>query len=315
MDDVFEYDDSRFPNMHRELRESRKLDRAMDEGDVDEVRKLVEEDPTLLETPHAGFLPIHTAAFQENDPAMIEVLLSLGSDVNARDELGKTPLHIASQQGNVENAVALISNGASIDALDDERFSPLLTACSFADDRTEQMVDLLIRHGAIMDLQCAIVLRNTRQIREFMAIGPEVIRQCPRREYLFHDLATAVKLHCSEVDPEDKDAHATAAVLAEYRPVFEWLKESGCDINEPQAPPPILCGALGSSATDIRLVMLLIELGADVNVACECFGTYGNAVSLARCLGREDIARLLVEHGAEDRPGEAHDFFRHFPEC
>jgi hypothetical protein len=119
-----------------------------------------------------------------------------------------------------------------------------------------------------MDFQCAIVLRKTDAIREFMAVGPEVIQQCPRREYLFLDLVTAVQLRCGEVDPENKDAQARGAVFEEYRPVFQWLIECGCDINDPKARPPILCLVIGSWGTDIRLVMLLIELGADVNVEC-----------------------------------------------
>lgn len=48
---------------------------------------------------------------------MVELLLNLGSDVNAKNTVSLTPLHKASSRGNIEVIRLLITNGANIQAL------------------------------------------------------------------------------------------------------------------------------------------------------------------------------------------------------
>mmetsp|Transcript_27649 Transcript_27649/g.87653 ORF Transcript_27649/g.87653 Transcript_27649/m.87653 type:complete len:714 (-) Transcript_27649:107-2248(-) len=56
---------------------------------------------------------------------IIDGLLQKGSDVNARDEQGRTALHFAAYAGNLGGIEALLGAGADVDALSDDLDSPL----------------------------------------------------------------------------------------------------------------------------------------------------------------------------------------------
>ena len=66
------------------------------------------------------------------------------SDVNWKDQNGKTPLHYAACKGHKEIAELLIANGADVNAKDDKGRTPLDRAIKY--QRTET-VDLLRKHG------------------------------------------------------------------------------------------------------------------------------------------------------------------------
>lgn len=86
--------------------------------------------------------------------AKVNILAYLGDDsigaeinVNIKDYLGKTPLHVAASRGNVKTILTLIRNGARIDAYDDEGNSPLMEALR---GKHENVVRLLIKKGAMV---------------------------------------------------------------------------------------------------------------------------------------------------------------------
>jgi ankyrin repeat protein len=50
----------------------------------------------------------------------VQALLSAGADVNASDNLGRTPLMIAALTSKIDNLKILLSNGANVFAQDKE---------------------------------------------------------------------------------------------------------------------------------------------------------------------------------------------------
>jgi ankyrin repeat protein len=64
-------------------------------------------------------------ALGAGDTNVAAVLLSHGADVNARDGEGKTPLHFASQQGQLQAVEWLLKNGADVNAKDNKGVTPL----------------------------------------------------------------------------------------------------------------------------------------------------------------------------------------------
>ena len=89
---------------------------------------------------------LHAAA-QEGDLDEVRRLVSEGEDVNAFDELGKTPLHYAVDREHVEVARYLLEQGADVNAhhepsLGNTPLSEVAATCSYT------MAKLLVEAGA-----------------------------------------------------------------------------------------------------------------------------------------------------------------------
>ena len=68
--------------------------------------------------------PLHFAA-GFNRVEVVEFLLSMGADVQAKDKGGLVPLHNACSYGHLEVVVSLVTNGANVNAPDLWKFTPL----------------------------------------------------------------------------------------------------------------------------------------------------------------------------------------------
>jgi len=86
------------------------------------------------------------SATANNDIDGVKFFSKAGSSViNQRNKGGATSLHIACREGNLEIAKILIENGANVNLVDNEGWSPLMRA-SLAGN--EDLVDLLLKNGA-----------------------------------------------------------------------------------------------------------------------------------------------------------------------
>jgi ankyrin repeat protein len=84
----------------------------------------------------------------KDDPRVVQYLLSVGFDPNARGYEGSTPLHHAARAGYPRKVAALLEAGAKIDVLD-EVGSPLQTGWSVAPRVTDKdVLDLLKNYDA-----------------------------------------------------------------------------------------------------------------------------------------------------------------------
>ena len=96
-----------------------------------------------------GRTPLHIAA-EEGHKEIAELLIAAGADVNAKDSVGFTPLHEAAFYGQNEIAELLIAKGADVNAKDDSQSShyvgtPLNCA---AWEGHKEIAELLIAAGA-----------------------------------------------------------------------------------------------------------------------------------------------------------------------
>ncbi len=92
---------------------------------------------------------LHRACdLSKDDPRVVQYLLSVGFDPNARGYEGSTPLHRAARRGYPRKVAALLEAGAKIDMLD-EVGSPLQTGFSSDPRVTNQdVLDLLKNYDA-----------------------------------------------------------------------------------------------------------------------------------------------------------------------
>ncbi|KAF4626981.1 hypothetical protein G7Y89_g11176 [Cudoniella acicularis] len=84
-----------------------------------------------------------------NENAILLLLMSK-ANVNAKTFDGKTPLHLASINGNGSLAQVLIENGAEVDAIDQRRWTALHHAVW---NKSMPVVLVLLRHGASTNLK------------------------------------------------------------------------------------------------------------------------------------------------------------------
>ena len=148
-------------------------------GNHDEVAKILENDPEILNSFSAdGFTalglasffghlhlvkllldkganpniasnnqfkvaPIHSACAISN-LEITELLIQHGADVNAKQMQGVTPLHSAVHNGQTKLSKLLIDNGAEINAKTDNGETPLFMA---KEKNFQETAELLINHG------------------------------------------------------------------------------------------------------------------------------------------------------------------------
>ena len=107
---------------------------------VEPVAEAAQLEPPTAKVPD---ISISEAAMNENIEA-VKQHIAAGTDVNARDNAGSTPLHQAAINGHKEIAELLIANGADVNAKTDAGVTPLDDAIGRKHSET---IDLLRKHG------------------------------------------------------------------------------------------------------------------------------------------------------------------------
>lgn len=91
-----------------------------------------------------GRTPLHWAAI-DGQVDVAELLIARGADVYAKSYAGSTPLHHAASSGDAEVAELLIEKGADVNAKNNRGHTPLHWA---ANEGYAEMAQLLIAEGA-----------------------------------------------------------------------------------------------------------------------------------------------------------------------
>ena len=90
--------------------------------------------------------PLHVAAWQS--PDVIPILITHGADVHAQDFRGWTALHHAAEQGHLNGVKSLVTKGANVHTADNYGSRPL--HCAACEGHTD-IVEMLIARGAMVN--------------------------------------------------------------------------------------------------------------------------------------------------------------------
>jgi uncharacterized protein len=165
-----------------------RLKAAVQSGVLDELARLLDEQPELADAQIAGRrggwrTPLHLVTdwpgYFPNGPAAVRLLIEAGADPSAPSDDGpsETPLHWAASSDDVEVAAALIDGGADLDALGGSIAGggPLANAVGYG---CWHVARLLVARGARVDsLWHAAALGMHERVLEILAADPPPTQQ------------------------------------------------------------------------------------------------------------------------------------------
>ena len=210
-----------------------------------------------------------------NHLEIVKLLLDRGANVEARIKPGlETPLHKAAMKGHLEVARLLLDAGAYIDDRDMTDQTPLHKAVM---EGHQDMVELLLDNGAFWQ-------------HRHLGLGLIGLAMSKNQGEM-------VKFLINKGLP-NSPVHV-AAFFGDIDEVKSYL-DGGGDINEysPNGFMLLLC-AINGGRTEVA--ELLIKKGANTNQICSAGGT---ALGFAAWKRRTEIARMLLDNGAEATNGD-----------
>ena len=146
----------------------------------------------------------------------LEVLLSLGANVNETDDEGRTPLHFAAGFGHVETVSRLLSAGATVNPTDASHITPLWYAAAEGDPA---VVECLL--GAGGNITMASDKGATPLFMAAHSGYAEVVKL-----FLGHPLCTSVLNRADSLG----FSPLSAAALRGYLPVVKLLVRAGASL-------------------------------------------------------------------------------------
>lgn len=133
------------------------------------VEQALQENPDCINLGNEyGDTALHMAVHQGKMNA-VELLLKSGADVNARGDHEETPLQVALKDDRAELVRLLLKNGADPNNLNVFGNRPL----SYV--RDSETFDLLVEHGAKVDLPIVMLKGDFEQVRRMLAEDPHLV--------------------------------------------------------------------------------------------------------------------------------------------
>lgn len=169
--------------------------------------------------------------------------LSARYNTNARDPMGRTPLHLAARDGDDQSVAELLSEGARLDLRDNNGYTPLHLA---AGNGHAQAVRILVSHGA-----------------DSLAKTPYGVTPLMSAAEHSHDDVLAILINESKRRPSAKDL-AAPLIRASAIATVRLLISEGADVNYcEQDGRSLLHKAL--MRHDMGMARMLISQGANAN--------------------------------------------------
>lgn len=239
-------------------------------GHIDQVQLLISSGFDVNAKDKLNQTPLHWAAIT-GKRKVAELLLTKGADVNAKHRAGDTALHVAASRGHKGMAQLFIAKGADVNSKNNDGQTPVVAAMA---QNRRNIIELLVARGAdISNIHLAAYLGDADKVKSFLDEG-------------------------ADVNEESESGYTPLhyAAMENSKDVAELLLAKGAGVNAKNkygATP--LHEAVRKGYKD--LAELLIASGADVNARDSSGVT--TPLNYAAYLGHKDIAELLITKGAD----------------
>jgi ankyrin repeat protein len=222
------------------------------------------------------------------------------SDVNAPDERGRTPLHVAAREGSLERAQLLLKkNRANPNARDMVEQTPLHAAARFG--QTE-VAELLLRSGA--DLEAKDMFGKTAMDLATKADHRETVELLRRQQEADAEQARAGGRQRAVIRAVDALGRSLLheAVMRGYIVTVKYLVENGADLEARDCwgYTPLHLAAEYGHAESVRL---LLEHGAKANALTRYTAITDSRetpLDLANKYQHKEAAEVLREYGGTE---------------
>jgi len=255
---------------------------AVAAGDSARVVALLDADPALLQSRDPSGVTLLGEAAYRGRAAIVRLLLSRGAAVDARDNLGRTPLFWAVGWGTgLEAAKLLLNAGADVNAEAPSLGEPLLLVALRPGN--EELVDLLLDRGARLPAAPPL-------------LGRMIYQAVSNRFERAFDLAAAeaerLRMPLARIAGLHQAARGGSVAIGKR------LLESGADVNatEVHGSTPL---QIAAESGHLAFVEWLSEKGASLDAATP---SGMRAVDFARAAGHEEVVDRLLALGASLAP-------------
>lgn len=283
-----------------------RLAEAVKNGDAAEVRRLLAAGADMEARDDIGRTPLILAAWL-GDAVTAKALVGAGADVNAKDEHGRTPLILAAWSGSAEIANLLVGAGADLNARTHDGRTALVEA---AEHGEAEVANLLVAAGADLNAQ---EKRHgmTALLAAVWNYGLENYRVIARmliEAGADLNAATTREVDDNLVGPTPIGTTALIyALICGYGEAARLLVEAGADVNvgNVNGMTPLMQAVWSGWSERAELagiVPLLIAAGADVNARDHDGWT---ALALAARRDHTEAAQALIRAGADAAHAEA----------
>jgi uncharacterized protein len=123
---------------------------VVDGAPIELVRQLILFDANVNISDQFGFLPLGIAV-REGRKDLVDVLLEAGADPNARSGEGELPLHIAVENGDIEICISLLKHGATETMNEWSATSGLTPLGCAAQQLNVSVAEILRTNGALLN--------------------------------------------------------------------------------------------------------------------------------------------------------------------